>query len=130
MDYVETGTAALAAAVRTDDVDERLALLPLALARERVDAAIAATVAEARGVHRSWARIGKALGVTRQAAQSRLAHLMKPSVEPEQVEPASPARTPRPRTEMVALATARGFPLLRLHVERVPIAVARRSTSR
>ena len=126
MEHLEAAIEALTAAAGSVDVEGRLALL--ARAREEVEAAIIDAVAEARVTDRSWARIGKCFGVTRQAAQSRYADLLKPLAEPEQAEPIRPARTPRERTEMVALATARGLPLLRLRVERMPIPVARRSS--
>ncbi len=120
--------AALAAAAKTDDVGERLALLTRAKAE--LDASIMATVVQARGAERSWADIGSHLGVTRQAAQGRFGAACKPNPTSELGEAPKVARHARPRSELVQLATAGGRPLLRLRVDRVPLPAQRRQIGR
>jgi hypothetical protein len=117
MEHLVATAEALTAAAGSDDAAERLALLTLA--RGSLDAAILATVVEGRAAERSWADIGRGLGVTRQAAQARFAAACQATPANEEDVPAKSARPARPRSELLQVATAGGRPLFRLRVDRV-----------
>jgi predicted GNAT superfamily acetyltransferase len=72
----------------TGDRPELAALSSVAALVGEVDGAVVRLVAQARRQGATWEDVGAALGITRQAAHYRYAHLLAVTPEPEDV-PAS-----------------------------------------
>src|SRR5688500_16938159 len=125
MRHLGAASTTLSAAATTHDVQERLTLL--ARAREEVDLAIMDAVGEVGGAAASCAKIGACLGVTRQAARARFGRAISQADVGSADVPTRPSGERRPRTELVSIATAGGWTLLRLRILRVPLSASRRS---
>lgn len=78
---VRSAVTATGGGASADPVDLLAGLGQLAAIRERVDWAMLSVVGEARSQGTSWAVIGAALGVSKQAAQQRFAGYVREALE-------------------------------------------------